>query len=181
LPLRLLRNVRDEAREFRAAVASAPEPQLGWDVAGLRRLGHKLWWRLLHEHTEPGRMAAAVFIGAIIGTSPLFGFHLVLCLLAAMTFRLNKLVTWIAANVSLPIFAPFLGWLSSQVGHLMLHGRWGDVTVAQFRGWGPRQMLEFMGEFGWYWLLGFPFVGAALGALMAGLTWLVVTRRRKGA
>ena len=166
--------LRAEAAEFRAAVAAAPEPTIGWDVLGLRRWGHKAWWRLLRVHVEPPRLALAVFVGVIIGTSPFFGLHLVLCLLAAFTLRLNKLAVWLAANVSLPFFAPFLAFASAQVGHFLLHGRWSNLDLASLEEAGLRGLL-------WLWILGFPFVGAALGAVMAAIVWrLAELRHRRG-
>jgi uncharacterized protein (DUF2062 family) len=167
----VLQNLRAEATGFRAAVDSAPEPELRWDVAGIRRYLHKVWYRLVHEHAEPRRIAAAVFIGAIIGTSPFFGFHLVLCILFAMALRLNKLTMWLAANVSLPIFAPFLAFASAHVGHVILHGEVASVTLAQVRE-DPLAMAT-------WWLVGFPVVGAVIGAVLAALVYRVASARQK--
>ena len=168
--MRILDNLRAEAAEFRAAVDSAPEPDIGWDVWGLRRYLHKVWFRLVHEHAEPWRIAAAVFVGVIIGSSPFFGFHLLLCIVFAMALRLNKLTMWLAANVSLPIFAPFLAFTSAQVGHLMLHGRWADFTLEQVRE-APMDLLT-------WWLVGFPVVGALLGVVLAAVVFRVATARQ---
>lgn len=168
--MKLLDNLRSEAAEFRAAVASAPEPELGWDIAGLRRYLHKVWYRLVHEHAEPRRIAVAVFLGVIIGTSPFFGLHLVLCIVLAMAFRLNKLTMWLAANVSLPIFAPFLAFASAQVGFFVLNGQFAAVTLAQVKE-DPLAMVT-------WWLVGFPFVGAALGLVLAGIVYRVARARQ---
>lgn len=166
----LLHNLRAEAAEFRAAVASAPAPELGWDLWRMRLHLHKVWYRLVHEHAEPWRIGLAVFVGVIIGTSPFFGLHLVICLFAALALRLNKLTVWLAANVSLPIFAPFLAFASAQTGHLMLHGRWAEVTLAQVR----EEPLEAVR----WWLIGFPVVGALLGVILAALVYGVAARRQ---
>ncbi len=166
----LLSNLRAEAAEFRAAVESAPAPEVGWDLWGLRRYLHKVWYRLVHEHAEPRRIAAAVFVGVIIGASPFFGFHLALCIVFAMALRLNKLTMWLAANVSLPIFAPFLAFASAQIGHLLLHGTWAGFGLEHAR----QQPLELLR----LWLLGFPFVGAALGAVLSGVVYRVASARQ---
>ncbi len=173
LPLRLLDNLRAEAAEFRAAVDSAPSPQLGWDVLGLRSYLHKVWWRLVHEHAEPRRIAIAVFVGVIIGSSPFFGFHLILCILIALALRLNKLTMWLAANVSLPVFAPFLAFASAHVGHLLLHGTLAPLTLAQVRA-APLDVL------GW-WVVGFPIVGALLGVVLAAIVYRVASSRQRAA
>lgn len=172
LPLRLLDNLRAEAAEFHAAVESAPAPDLRWDLLGLRVWLHKVWWRLVHEHAEPHRIALAVFVGVIVGTSPFFGFHLILCILLALALRLNKLTVWLAANVSLPIFAPFLAFASAQVGHLLLHGGLSSLTLAEVKA----RPLDLLG----WWLLGFPIVGAVLGLVLSAIVYRVA-RARQGA
>jgi len=173
LPLRLVDNLRAETREFKAAVLSAPEPKPGFDVLGLRRWIYKVGWRLLHEHDSPRELALATFLGVIIGSTPLYGAHLVMCLLVAFTLRLNKLVMWLGANVSLPIFAPFLGLASAQVGHLILHGQFGEMTVATMR------EVGVLGGFK-YWLVGSPVVGSVLGLVLGALVYVGARKRRAG-
>jgi len=169
--IRVLRNLREEGAAFRAAVAAAPEPRTRRPLPRVLRLLYRIGWCLLHEHGEPGPLALAVFIGVIIGTSPFYGLHLLLCVLFAMALRLNKLAMWLAANVSLPIFAPFLGFASVQAGHFMLRGDFAGLSPEDVR---AARLLDLM----LYWLVGFPLVGAALGAVLAGIVWRVALRRR---
>jgi uncharacterized protein (DUF2062 family) len=170
--------MREEAREFREALASAPAKAPPWDVLGARMLMRRLGWLLMREHTEPGRLALAVFVGVMIGSSPFYLLHTGLVLLAAFALRLNKLAVWIASNVSFPLVAPLLVFASVQTGHALLHGEWLPLTLA-----GARDLIRGRGalELGldlWFdWLVGCVPVGAALGAVLAGLTWRVAVAR----
>lgn len=171
-------SIGEEARGFRAALEAAPEPELGWDVVGARRLMHKLFWLLIREHTEPASLGFAVFVGVLIGSSPFYLFHTGLVLLAAFALRLNKLAVWIASNVSFPLVAPFLIFGSVQTGHMILHGEWLPLTLE-----GAREMATGKGFFQlgldlWLdWLVGGLPVGGALGTVLGLITFQVARAR----
>ncbi len=172
----LLSNVRAEAAEFRAALAEAPDPDLRWDLFGVRSLAHRAWWRLLREHAEPAELGWAVFAGVMIGLSPLYGTHVIMALGVAMAFRLNKLAIWLATNVSFPVLSPFFAFVSCQLGHLVLHGKLMSMGLAGFReriGW------ELARELFVYWMVGFPIQGLFVGSLLGWLTYRVARRRRQ--
>ena len=174
----LFSRIAEEARGFRAAYEGAPEPQVTRDVLGLRRMMRKLGWLLLREHVEPRRLAAAVFVGVMIGASPFYLLHTALVLLFAFALRLNKLAVWVASNVSLPFLAPFLTFVSMQLGHGMLHGSWLPVTLAGIRAAAEEGgALRFGAHLWGYWLLGSPITGGVLGAVLAGLTYAAALRR----
>jgi len=156
----LISRFREELDGLKGALARAPEPELSWDFMGSRRTLVRVWWALKQEHSTPARMAVAVFVGVLIGTSPFYGFHVILCLLVAFLFRLNKLVVWLGSNVSLPMIAPFLAFFSIQCGHLMIHGRLSEVSLDVIQRDGATGLL-------WYWVLGFLPVGAVLGLVFA--------------
>ena len=82
----------------------------------LRERLHALWRTIVHEHTEPARVAAAIVVGAIVGCTPLFGLHIVVCLALAWLFGLNKLIVYGAANLSIPPLVPLIGFVSVQLG-----------------------------------------------------------------
>lgn len=171
LPLRLIDNVRAEAREFRAALREAPEPVIGWDFLGVRRLGARVWWRLLHEHVAPLELGAAVFVGVMIGLSPFYGLHVVAALTCALLFRLNKLAIWLGTNVSFPVFSPLFAFVSCQIGHRVLVGEPLPISFQALRDARMRDIFT-------YWLAGFPFLGLALGGLLGLVTFAVAHRRR---
>lgn len=133
----------------------------------------KIWWRLLHEHVEPARLGLAVFVGVMIGLSPFYGFHVVAALACAMLFRLNKLTIWLGTNVSFPILSPFFAFISCQLGHLVLKGRFMEIGLVALREMRMRDLFV-------YWAVGFPVQGMVLGGLLGWGVYRVARRRRTG-
>jgi SAM-dependent methyltransferase len=64
-----------------------------------------------------------VAVGLFIGSQPLYGLHFPLCVAACVPLRLDVVTAYIAANISNPLFAPFLLALEVEVGSLVLDGR----------------------------------------------------------
>jgi uncharacterized protein (DUF2062 family) len=165
-----LRWISEEAAAFRAALDAAPEPKLAWDFFGLRRFSGKVWGLMLSEHSTPGRLAAAVFIGILIGVSPFYGFHVVAALGVAWALKLNKLVVWLGTNISIPPISAIFAFTSAQVGSVLLTGDTTPLSWEEFAAVGLGDALI-------YWLVGFPVVGCVFGGLTAGLIYVVASRR----
>jgi glycosyltransferase involved in cell wall biosynthesis len=62
------------------------------------------------------KKAAAIALGVFIGISPFWGFQTVLLLFFATIFRLNKVIAYMASNVSFPPFIPFVIYGSLKMG-----------------------------------------------------------------
>lgn len=50
----------------------------------------------------------SVALGVLIGFSPFWGFHTMLTISLAVLFKLNKVLAFVASNVSIPPFIPFI-------------------------------------------------------------------------
>ena len=139
------------------------------------KLGRKLWQTLLRTHTSPGRLALAIGMGVFIGCLPFYGFHLLICVVAGLALRLNILVSWLAANISNPFFAPFLVFAEIQVGYLIIEGRFALLTMEELREMGVPAVIEtfFVSA-----LVGSLAVGLALGLVLGGLSYLGLKFRR---
>lgn len=174
------RVVADEARAFRDALEAAPEPGLTRDLWGIRRLLRKLIWLLWHEKTGPGELGVAVFLGVLVGCSPFYGLHTALVLALGFGLGLNKIVLWVASNVSLPFIAPFIAFGSMHVGHYMLYGGPLPMSLSRARAMVASGSIVEVGVSLWlYWLAGSLVVGAALGAAFAVPTWALARRRER--
>jgi uncharacterized protein (DUF2062 family) len=142
------------------------------DIAWGRTTARRSLHRLRTEGDTPARQAAAFGLGAFIGCSPVYGFHLPLCLFVGWLFRLNRLKMYLGANISNPLVAPFLIFSEVQLGHLARVGSWYPISLEAFRGFNA-----------WYFgadlLLGSVIVGGILGILAAGATFVLVRRRGK--
>ena len=146
-------------------------------LAALRARIHALGLLLLAEHRAPGRVAAAILVGAVVGCTPLFGFHILVCLVAAWLLRLNKVIVYAAANLSIPPLVPFIGFASVQLGERIRNHHFLPANLALFRT-EPARVLA--GRFFWSWMVGGTVLGAALGTV-GGLTAYILLRRRREA
>ncbi len=138
--------------------------------SGGRRFGwfRRLYMTLRTEHRTPGKVAAGVAVGVLIGCSPFWGLHLAIGLVLATVFRLNRILVYAATNLANPLTAPFLIFAEIQVGHRLLHGGWLRLSV---------QDLAEAGAAGLFadFLLGSLLLGAVLG-LLCGLIAYLITR-----
>lgn len=134
----------------------------------------ELIFRLRTEGGSPGRLAAAVALGAFIGCTPLLGLHLALCVVLARLFGLNRALTYLAAQVSLPVLLPFLLFAELQTGR-WLRGE-GLLSLR------PRDLAGFdLKQGGIDLVVGSVVFGALLAALLGGLTYATLRRRRSDA
>ncbi|HEY2743412.1 MAG TPA: DUF2062 domain-containing protein [Polyangia bacterium] len=141
----------------------------------MRKRLRELWRTIVHEHTAPGRIAAAIVVGAIVGCTPLFGLHIVVCLALAWLLGLNKLVVYGAANLSIPPMVPLIGFASVQLGERILHGRWLGLHRADFALANIRTLAR---TFFVDWMIGGVVLGAAIGVLAGGIVWALLSARR---
>jgi uncharacterized protein (DUF2062 family) len=128
--------------------------------------------RLRTEGDSPGRQAAAVGLGILVGCSPFYGLHLAICIALSSLFRLNRIQTYLAAQISAPAIAPLLIYAEIQVGRLLRGASWLSFRPAALRGTLPWQ-------YGVDLLSGSLVVGTVLGLLAAFLTYRAVLALRK--
>ena len=113
-----------------------------------------------HAH-EPARLACAVGLGLFCGIAPIWGLQMVTAATLAHLLRLNKAVTLLASNISIPPFGAALHLRRPAARPLALHrpGRWscprGRWTYAHAR------------EFAWRFLREWCVGSVCLGALVA--------------
>lgn len=115
------------------------------------------------------RQAAAFGLGTFIGCSPLFGFHLPLCLAAGSLLRLNRLKLYLASNISNPLVAPVLLFSEVQAGSWLRVGAPYPLSLEAFRAFNVWQ-------FGIDLVLGSIVVGLVLGAGAAAGTYFLARR-----
>lgn len=124
------------------------------------------------ERTSPGKVGWAVALGVMIGLSPFYGFHLLMCLVVATLLRLNRALTYVAANITNPWFAPFLIAASIQAGHRTLSGAWLPLDLTQFR-------IEESGHFLRDWMVGSVVLGILIAVPAGLLAWAIAKWYRR--
>jgi hypothetical protein len=119
-----------------------------------------------------------VLVGCIVGCTPLFGFHILLCIALSFALGLNKLVVYGAANLSIPPLVPFIGFASVQLGERTLHGRWLSLARADFPARSGAQLARL---FFVDWMVGGAILGSAIGLVAGGVTFAILRARRRAA
>ena len=131
----------------------------------------RLAYKLRTEAASPARQAAAIGIGLLIGCSPAFGLHLPLSLLAGWLFGLNRIKIYVAANISNPMFSPFLLFAEIQVGSWLRVGSFHPISVKTLR---ELDIWDFAADL----LVGSATVGLGMGAFGALATYAFVGQSR---
>ncbi len=172
MPHRRTRTLAARSRPFGGAAIVPAVPFLS--IRSPRAYVRRVVQHLLTEHGSTPRLAAAVGLGVLVGTLPAFGLHLAITIALGTVLRLNRIVMYAAANISNPLFAPFLIFASVQAGHLVLHARLLPLNVDALRQVGA---ARFLGD----WIAGSLVVGSILGALGAAITYVALSARRRRA
>lgn len=177
--------VRDEATVDRDA--GTPEPNVapeGEAAPGARGVRARIkaffqhekvkaaWARLRGGELTPARAAASVFVGVLVGTTPLYGLHFILVMAICLPLRLDVAVAYVASNVSLPIFAPFINMSEIQLGALL---RTGDFIHLDKRDFASRSPFDFAHEL----VLGTLVFSPGSATFAALLAWVVAATARK--
>ena len=129
-----------------------------------------LWHRLRGGRLTKKRASGSVAAGLFIGSLPLFGLHFPLCVLVCVPFRLDVVTAYIAANISNPLFAPFLIAGEIQLGSLLLDGHFVGFDLARARAMGVTGFVEQAA-------VGSVVTGALL-ALLGAIATAFIARRR---
>lgn len=134
----------------------------------LRRVFHELRGREL----SPARGAAAVALGLFIGSIPVFGLHAPLVLALCLWFRLDAIIAYLFANISNPLFAPFLITAEVQIGSYLRTGAFLAFDRDTIRS------LAFS-RFAADLALGAPLFAAGAALTGGALTWATLALRRR--
>jgi len=85
---------------------------------------------LLRQGTKPEEIALSIAFGLVLGIFPSLGWTTLLCLLAAVTFRLNlpavQLVNYLVYPLQLALLIPFI-----RAGELLFHSAIMPLSVSQ--------------------------------------------------
>lgn len=118
---------------------------------------------ILSAHLTPRGIGGAVAIGVFIGLLPIYGLHLGTCVLVARALRLNQAVVYGAANISNPVFAPFL--IAGQVwlGEVLLHGDASGLAPSELAHLSLWAMIRQAPDLLWACTVGSVLMGIVLG------------------
>jgi len=138
----------------------------------VKRFWSGLWRRLRGTPGSPARAASAVALGLFIGCQPLYGLHLVLVLAVCLPLRLDAVLSYLAANVSNPLVAPFLIATELEAGAYVTTGHFVAFDLERARAMGAAGFAEQL-------FAGALLVGALLALFGFGVAWWVASRSRR--
>jgi uncharacterized protein (DUF2062 family)/SAM-dependent methyltransferase len=126
-------------------------------IGGFQTRARRFVAALLKEKLEPGRAAAAVFLGIFIGIVPIYGFQTLAAVGVALLFRLNKPLTVASTFINNPLLQPAIIVSSVEIGYFLRGGSFRPFHLSALTG---AHMKEEM--------LAFVIGSVALGVLVGG-------------
>ena len=132
---------------------------------------------ILAANLTPVGIGKAVGIGCFIGALPIYGVHIGVVIVIARMMRLNQAVMYAAANISNPLFAPFLIAAEIQVGQYMRYGDAGLVDTSAFAHsfW---ETLKTAPDLFLSCVYGSVVLGLVIGAVLGPLAWAIAAWRQ---
>lgn len=124
--------------------------------------------RLIKAHNSPREVALGVAIGSFIAILPLYGFHTLLVIIAAVLVRnANKLAMLLGTNVSLPPTIATITWTAYDIGRFVLFNKdYPPLSWSYIRHFKMAMIREF------YYPL---FVGSLILGLLCAVFFYYIT------
>jgi uncharacterized protein (DUF2062 family) len=138
----------------------------------IRRMSRDGFRELIRKHLlgpdeSNFKKSASVALGIFMGIAPVWGWQMAIALALAMLFKLNKVITLVASNISLPPLLPFILIASYKTGGLVLNRHEAlhlDSGIT----------LEFVKKNFWQYIVGSVVFGAAISLFAGLITWLLL-------
>ena len=124
----------------------------------------------LAERSTPGRVAAAIALGVLLGMSPLLGLQTVLGVVLASALKLNRVLTVLGTNVTFGPLLPAVVAGEIALGAKLLGRPLPDLS--------REHVLASARDATLSWWLGFGVLAPPLAALLAIAAWGYARRQR---
>jgi len=139
-----------------------------------RRLGRaiaEMHFQLRTGRSSAARTAFAIWLGTIVGCTPLWGAHLAICVGLSTLFRLSRVKCYLAAHINNPLTAPLLCYLEAAVGHWLFTGTVPAMNLEEWRAVG---VVAFSRDL----LVGSLVIGFVIGAVLAAVAYVIQSRAK---
>lgn len=127
---------------------------------------------LLSPDESNARKAASIGLGVCVGILPIWGWQIATAIALSFFFRLNKVLTVVASNISIPPMIPLILYGSYLLGGVILHSRVnaaGDIDYT----------LEFVKQNLIQYVVGAVALAILAGVAASLLTWTLLSLFRK--
>jgi uncharacterized protein (DUF2062 family)/trans-aconitate methyltransferase len=122
---------------------------------------------LLKEGLDPGRAAAAVFLGIFIGIVPIYGLQTLAAVGVAFLFKLNKPLTVAGTFINNPLLQPLIVVASVELGYFFRGGSFRPLKLSALAGVHLKENLVA-------WVVGSVALGILVGGVLAAIAAVVV-------
>jgi glycosyltransferase involved in cell wall biosynthesis len=136
---------------------------------GFRELIRK---HLLNPEESNFKKSVSVALGVFMGIAPVWGWQMAIALTLAILFKLNKAITLIAANISIPPLIPIILFASYMTGGLVMN----DHEAIRYD---SGITLEFVKKYFFQYIVGALVFGALMGIMAGGITWVLLSVFRR--
>ncbi len=86
---------------------------------------------LIRSHETPAVKAWSMAVGVFFGITPFWGFQIWFVIFFAWLFKLNKALSILASNISIPPMIPFIVFASYQTGRIWLGGNAMSLSFSE--------------------------------------------------
>jgi glycosyltransferase involved in cell wall biosynthesis len=147
-----------------------------WWMA-IRKMNHDGFRELIRKHLlgpdeSNFKKSASLALGIFMGIAPVWGWQMAIALALAILFKLNKVITLVASNISIPPLIPFILLASYFTGGLVLD-RHEPLNLQS------GITMEFVKKNFFQYIIGSLVFGAAMSFLAGLVTWLLLKIFRK--
>lgn len=139
-------------------------------IRKIKAQARKFVTALLKERLEPGRAAAAVFLGIFIGIVPIYGLQTLAAVGVAFLFKLNKPLTVAGTFINNPLLQPFIVLSSVELGCLLRLGSFQPLTLSALAAARTHLGKEQL----FIWVIGSVALGILVGGVGAAIAAAVV-------
>lgn len=143
----------------------------------IRKMNREGFKELIRKHLispeeSNFKKSASIALGVFMGIAPVWGWQMAIALALAIMLKLNKAITLVASNISIPPMIPFILFASYLTGGLVLNNH-QDINFDS------GITFEFVKKNFLQYIVGALVFGAAMGILAGLITWLVLNIFRR--
>jgi uncharacterized protein (TIGR03546 family) len=132
---------------------------------------------ILTLDSHPGHIAAGFAVGVFISFTPFFGLHMVIAIVAAFVFRLNKLTCITGSCVNTPMTVAPVLVVSYKLGRFLLGYSPQEIHIKQELSW--QYALKLLDKHGASLLLGTSIIGLFAAVFAYFFCYYLVVRFRR--
>lgn len=86
--------------------------------------------QFVHNKDSDRKITFSVMLGLFMGIIPIWGWQMAAALLLAVIFKLNKVITLVVSNISIPPMIPLIIYLSYLFGGIAYHSQSVDIAYS---------------------------------------------------